>query len=119
MHTIDHWIGEFEKIQKVDTNTGKLDSITDKMDYHRLLLLEGMKARGGQLTVLRELDALYDLGKYENSKNGKTKLRRHKEKVCELFESNNRLDTKFRSIKKELCDKVHLQANRNRDLLLR
>jgi len=116
--TINHWEEEFNSIQKVDTCTGKLDSITDQMDYHKLLMVEGMRQRGGQLAALRELETLYDLGKYQNNRSGKAKLRRHKKEVNQLFEIYNSLDPSFKSLKKELCEKVRLHAARNREMLI-
>lgn len=116
--TIEHWVREFDHINKVDNCTGKLESISDQMEYHKLLQVEGMLRRGGQLTVLRELETLYDLGKYENNKSGSAKLRRHKKQVNQLFETFNNLDPSFHSLKNELIEKVHLHAARNKELLI-
>jgi hypothetical protein len=118
IETIEHWVREFDLMEKADTLAGQLDSMTDKMDYHKLLMVEGMIRRGGQVAALRELETLYDFGKYENNKSGKAKLRRHKNQVNQLFENYNQLDPSFRSLKNELVKKVHLHANRNKGLLV-
>lgn len=118
LRMIATWEDTFNRIEKVDNNIGKLDSLTNHLDYFKLCMIEGMLKRGGALAVTDDLDALYDLHKYEHNKSGRTKLRRHKREAIRLMKFYLNLNQNFRSLKDELCTKVQLQAKQNREMLI-
>lgn len=115
---INAWEDEFDKILKVEPKITNLKSSIDKMDYFNYCTILGMLQRGNELDVYRDLDDLADLGKYSDDRSGKTKLRRHKKQVSKLFETYLNLNPEMNSLKNELINKVHLQADRNRQSLI-